>query len=126
MAVNQDKTVDIQGVGQPFKKLQMILNQAGTAIPTIAVMLLNNLVVSTGQNPTLARTSAGLYTITLTGGFQGTLFVKSCNVRGGATAYAASLEKTSVNVLTLRTYDAADAAADLVGDVDIAVELWPA
>jgi len=125
MPVNQDKTPDIQGIGQPFKKLQMILSQSGTAIPTIAV-LLNNLVVSTGQNPTLARTSAGLYTITLTGGFQGTLFVKSCNVKGGATGFAASLEKTSVNVLTLRIYDAADAAADLVGDVDIAVELWPA
>lgn len=121
---NLDQQVpDIMGVGQPFKKLKLQIAQAGTAIPTLAKEFINTLNLNK-VTPVFARTSAGLYTMTMAGAFAGTPFFAGCELTGASTGVTARVEKTSANVLTIRTFNAAGAAADYVGDLFLEVEVW--
>jgi hypothetical protein len=123
---NQNATVGDIGTstGQPFKKLRLELAQAGTAAPTLTREFQNTLNFNK-VTPTLARSGVGVYTITMAGAFEGNVIPKAY-LAGNATGVTARLEKTSNNVLTLRTFSAAGAAADFVGTCWIEVEVWPA
>lgn len=114
-----------KGTGEPYRRLKCILSQAGVADPTCsAANRLENNLLETQAFPVLARTNVGLYTMTLTGAFNGTVHGYA-QVVNGATGFMAKIVKTSANVLTIQVLDAAGAAADLVGDLMLSVEVWP-
>lgn len=120
--MNPEQTVGgVRGVGQPYRKLKLEIAQAGTAAPTLTREFINELNFNK-VTPTLARTSAGLYTLTMAGAFQGVIFPLA-QIMGGATGFSVTVEKTSANVLTVRVFDAAAAAADLVGTLFLSVEV---
>lgn len=97
---------------------KLLLTQAGTANPT-GVFLNNEATVT----PTLARTNTGIYTITLTGGFNNNIFPIITPV-GVPTAVFYNIERTSNDVLTLTTYDISKVAADLVGTLAISIDTY--
>lgn len=99
-----------------------LIRQAGTAAPSIPTAFLDQINFA---NATPARTSAGLYTFTLTGAFPASKVYGIPQIVGGATGFIATLERTSADVMTLRVFDAAGAAADLVGDVYLIMQIWP-
>lgn len=102
------------------KVYKILLDQAGTADPT-AIVLLNELSAAV----VWARSSAGVYTATLASAFttDKTFFI--VQAVGSPTAVSHVLTHTSANVLTLTTFDAVPAAADLVGRLNILVEVYP-
>lgn len=122
----ENVTPRIKGHDLACRKFKAIINQAGTAAPTFATgsPVLNQLLDS-GAPPTLARTSAGLYTMTLTGAFAGYVFGTAA-AENGSTGFYARLIKTSANVLTIQVLAAAGTAADLVGNMGLDIEVWPA
>jgi hypothetical protein len=97
-----------------------VLAQAGTAAPT-ATIHENTL----GGTPTLGRTSAGIYTITLTGKFTVSKTLIQVTVDAGATAVIARVAHTSANVVTISTYTEAGVAADLVGNINVSIKVRP-
>lgn len=119
-------TPPIKGHDLACRKFRAILNQAGTATPTYASgsPVLNQL-LDGGAPPALGRTSAGLYTLTLTGAFAG-IVLAAAAVENGSTGFAARCVKTSANVLTIQVVSDASIAADLVGNLHLVVEVWPA
>lgn len=123
---NQNQTVGDIGLstGQPFRKLRLELAQAGTAAPTLTREFQNTL-NHNKVTPALARSGVGVYTVTMAGAFEGNIIPK-VYVAGNATGVTARAEKTSNNVLTVRVFSAAGAAADLVGTLWLEVEVWPA
>jgi hypothetical protein len=104
----------------PYKIYEAKFNQAGTAAPTAEVRVngLSGAIV-------LGRTSAGLYTLTLASAFPTGKVTPLVSLSENATAVIAKLGRTSDNVLTLRTFDIAGAAADLVGDAFVMIHVIP-
>jgi hypothetical protein len=104
------------------KTYKGIFDQAGVAAPTLQTAVVNQL----GGALTLGRTGVGVYTLSLLGAFPvDKLFIEGVNVAGGATGFSAKLERTDDNTLTLRVFNAAGAAADLVGDVHVHFTILP-
>lgn len=104
----------------PAKIIQQIVNQAGTAAPTVTSTLVDN----SGVTLTWARTSTGIYTLTAsTATFTSgkTFIYLTCG--GTATVFKAVV--TSPTVLTFTFTDAATpSAADLAGDMSLRVEVF--
>lgn len=114
--------LDVLQEALDVRTLSIAMSQAGVADPTISATFENTL----GYNktkPTLARTGVGVYTITAVGYFNGTLFIRALAFNSGSAFYA-KLEKTSSDVLTLTTFNAAGAAVDMAGTIYIWVEMW--
>jgi hypothetical protein len=79
-----------------FSSYVALLTETGTAAPT-AVIMQNSL----GVVPTLARTSAGIYTVTATGKFTVGKTFCSIPVNGQDVSY--TVDYTSVDVITIST-----------------------
>jgi hypothetical protein len=75
--------------------------------------------------PTLARSGAGVYTITATGKFTASKTLIQVTVDSGATAVLARAAHTSANVVTISTYTEAGVAADLVGNLNVSIKVRP-
>lgn len=97
-----------------------ILAQAGTAAPT-ATVLENEL----GGAVTLARSSAGVYTLTRTGVFTASKTLIEATVDAGATAILVRVAHTSANVVTISTFTEDGTAADLVGNLNLRITVYP-
>jgi len=90
----QDTVEDVK----PYKSYVALLTQTGTSTPT-AVVLENTL----GGTPTLGYTSAGLYTVTLTGAFTANKTVTLTNINSTNVLYSMQAERTSANVVSVTT-----------------------
>jgi hypothetical protein len=97
-----------------------VVAQAGTAAPT-ATVIENSL----DGAPTLARTGAGVYTITRASAFTANKTFIRATLDGGATAVLVKAARTSANVITVTTYDISGAAADLVGSLYLEICVNP-
>lgn len=78
------------------------LSQSSTSAPTATVLL------NTIGTITWARTGTGTYTMTCTGAFTNNKTVPISDVYFDAAGNKMTLERTSANVMTLKTYAAAD------------------
>ena len=87
---------------QPYKVYVALLTQSGTAAPT-AIVLENSL-----GGIVWARSSAGIYTATLSGAFT----TDKTAVLLGSTGLASRYALTSTSVITLTTFDDGFAADD--------------
>ena len=122
VAQNQNKSLifpNDQEQKEPYRVYIGLLTQAGTAAPTVVEK--RNTMFAT---PTLARTSAGVYTFTLTGyiisGQIGILIANNLASNGKINA-----RRTSDNVITIETFNSAGAATDaLITDVLIELKVW--
>ena len=103
----------------PFLEYVAVLAQAGTAAPTAAV-LKNSL----SGSVVLARSSAGVYTLTLSGAFTSAKTHIQATVDSGATAVLARVARTSANVVTITTATEAGVAADLVGNLNLSIKVY--
>lgn len=104
---------------QPEKVAQLVANQAGVAAPTTTNTLCN----TTGTTLTWARTGAGVYTLTAgIATFTAGLTFPYLTING--TGLVGQAVVTSTTVVTINIFDAAGAAADLVGNMFFAVEVW--
>jgi hypothetical protein len=85
--------------------------QAGVADPTVASVIRNTLSVAL---PVAARTGVGVYTFTFTGAgwTAGTTTVLISGT--GTTALTLTATVTASNVITVRAFDGAGAAADVI------------
>lgn len=102
-----------------YKVYTINSTQTGTAAPT-AVILDNTL----AGTPVIARTSAGVYTITLAGAFTAakTVLITGTCPTAGATVSAV---RTSADVITVTTSNASNAAADvLLADTLIEIRVY--
>ena len=103
-----------------YKVYTINATQTGTAAPT-ATVLDNTLPQGT---PVLARTGAGVYTITLAGAFTSgkTVLITGTCPTAGATVSAV---RTSADVITVTTSNASNAAADvLLADTLIEIRVY--
>lgn len=109
-------------VSNGFRVFSGVLNQAGTAAPTMATPLQNQLAAAV----VWARTSAGLYTGTLVGawGSAASKVLAQATVEHGSTAMIVRVVRTSADVLTVFTATEAGVAADLVGNVFLDVKVF--
>jgi len=104
---------------QRFQHFRSRVTQAGAAAPALGTVGLNTLNDGT---PTLARTSAGIYTVTLTGAFVANKTFADC--RGsGAAARIFHVVYTSANVITINVFDAATPSAADSGDFDLSIDI---
>jgi len=98
--------------GQGYTQLLATVTQNATEAPEFNGIGINTL----SATPVFARSGAGVYTLTLTGAWaSGKTFVKWANGAIGTPTTAGvifSWTWTSANVLTLKGYDVAGAAAD--------------
>jgi len=96
-----------------FSQYLALFTQTSTNAPTI------NLLVDDFSVPTLARTAAGTYTITKTGAFtQYKTTPYKLQTSYDSVGNKITIEWTSVNVITLKTYGVADTAVLLDGCLD--------
>lgn len=102
------------------KTYKILLDQAGTSDP-VPIVLKNELSAAV----VWARGSAGVYTGTLVGAFTADKTFFSLFPEGSPTAVSYKLTRTSADVITLTTFSAVPAAADLVGRLHIVVEVYP-
>jgi len=87
-----------------MKIFKALIAQSGTNAPVIIYLFQNDL----SALPVLARTSTGIFTITLTGAFtldKTFLYVPSIDIAAVGDEASAELEHTSVDVITLRVFD---------------------
>ncbi|HRH43719.1 MAG TPA: hypothetical protein PKY82_18960, partial [Pyrinomonadaceae bacterium] len=105
--------------GRGYAIYTAIVAQAGTAAPT-ATVLENSL----GGTVTLARSSAGVYTFTLTGVFTTAKTFINATVDAGATGVLVRVAHTSANVVTITTATEAGVAADLVGNLNLEIRVY--
>jgi hypothetical protein len=97
--------------------------QATTAAPAIAYTLENGIDLMVTP-PTIARTSAGIYTFTKVGAF--TLNKTIARVQSNAaTAVICQVVYTSADVITLNFFDAATPSAVDSGNFDFSIEVYP-
>lgn len=104
------------------KTYKAILNQAGTAAPTVTTLILNELSAAI----VWAYTSTGVYTGTLVGAFTADKTWWNFSLVGDPTGKIVRLARTSADVLTLSVF-AADGTtpAELVGSLNLLVEVHP-
>lgn len=96
---------DANGVIKPYKSFTAKITQAGTAIPT-ATILENN----TGATPVFARSSAGVYTLTLNGVFVDTN--KVWRVMESVTGTQYEMDVLNINTFIIAMADSVGVAAD--------------
>jgi hypothetical protein len=96
-----------------------VLNQAGTAAPTISATYMNQL----GATPTLSRTGVGVYLVTLTGAFAKAFCVAVPEV--GSTGLVVKITAASNDNIAIGVFDAAGAAVDLVGNMKVEIKVYP-
>lgn len=106
-------------VTSPFSAYNAILTQAGVADPTAAT-LLNQVgaIVWT-------RSSAGVYVGTLAGAFPAAKTVLDIQIADGSTGQYAQASRTGADTIEVDVFDAAGAAADLVGDAVLKLQIYP-
>lgn len=112
----------LKQIAVPIYKYIADINQAGTADPTITTTIFNSL----GETPSLVRNGAGDYEVNVVGSqFSATRTVVNVSLMPSATAFIHK-EGTgaTVNEVSFKTYDAAGVAADLVGDLQITIEVY--
>jgi hypothetical protein len=112
-----------------FKRYWALLTQSGTSVPSVTV-LENGL----SGTPTLARTSAGIYTITLTGAFttnKTAVLMGPPPQPGGSTVVSFYVDYTSANVITISSKNS-DPVGGTGGFTDnalnntiICIMVWP-
>lgn len=103
---------------QPAAIYVAVVSQSSTDAPTSTV-LCNTL----GVVPAWAYTSAGVYTLTANGKFTANTIVTATI---GGTALICKVVRTSDNVLTFSTFDAATpSAANLAGTMYLKIEVYP-
>lgn len=109
----------------PYRSYVAVLNQAGTAAPTATAVHKNNL-LDAGTAVALARTGAGVYTLTLATAFgsAASKVVILLQIESGSTAPLARAVRTSANVVTLSTFNISNAAADLVGNIFVEIRVY--
>jgi len=112
----------ISGVMLPqlSKKLVLKCLQAAAAAPTIGTTVRNDF----DGTPVLARTSAGVYTVTLTGEFSTTKTIAKVNFNIAANQRCYSATITSANVVTLTIFDVATPSAADSGDFELEIETY--
>lgn len=97
------------------------ITQATTAAPAIGTTLVDG-IEAFASAPALARTSAGIYTITKTGAFTANkTFVKVMPV----TPIAVGVAYTSADVITLTFTDVATPSAADSGNFDLEINIYP-
>jgi hypothetical protein len=105
----------LSALGLP-PKLVFKLSQTGTAVPTLTAIL--NTIGATVGTPT--RTSAGFYTVPITGtGLLTTALASKIPIKiaNGCTAGLVTAEVLATDVLTIKTYQVTDGAiADVMLD----------
>ncbi len=110
---------DYQG-SAPARIFKAIFAQSGTSAPT-ATVLYNSI----GSAVTIARTSAGLYTLTISGATWGAsaaeIWTALCL---NGTAVTGTVVRTSSTVLTLNFGDAATPSAADSGAFSLLVEIY--
>ena len=104
---------------QKVKRWKGKIAQATTAAPTVGLVLENTF------NGTLAlgRTSAGIYTFTLTGEFSTTKTICRMTCTGAA-GRLFNYAITSADVLTTAIFDAATPSAADSGNFDLEIEVY--
>ena len=110
------------GVSISNKVLQLSLSQSGTGDPVIIYNFQN----SFSDLPTLARTSTGVYTITLSSAFtSGKTFLYEANLDRGAVndEFEVELEQTSEDVITMKVYDSVNVLTDGFNAVHLRIEV---
>lgn len=107
-------------MGRGYAVYTAIVTQAGTDAPTATV--LDN---SLGGAVTLGRSSAGVYTFTRTGVFMSNKTFIEVTVDSGATGVITRVARTSANVVTITVATEAGVAADLVGNLNLEIRVYP-
>lgn len=105
-----------------FAKAVYKCTQATTAAPAIAYTLENE-IEAFSSAPTLARTSAGVYTVTKTGAFTANK-TRAIVVSNKATAVIPAVIYTSADVITLQFFDAATPSAADSGDFELEIQIY--
>lgn len=98
----------------PHKTYVAGITQTGTAAPVATVREDNTGSNLGASSPVLARTGAGVYTVTKTGLFPAGKTSAHITNNVLADGSKATVERTSANVLTIKTFDGSGAAADAV------------
>lgn len=109
---------DMQNVGSPAGEYTALLTQAGTAAPTA------NFAINSVGTVAIARSSAGVYTLTTDGLWVADKTLVLVTISG--TAVVVKAVRTSANVITISTF-AADGttATDLAGTLNVQVLVYP-
>lgn len=111
---------ELRASNAPLLVYKAIIAQAGTEAPT-ATVLINNL----GEVPTFARNGVGDYELTIVGTlFSAKTFVLT-TLGTDATAAGVRASNTGTQSVVFKTFDAADAPADLVGSLQLLIEVLP-
>ncbi len=115
-------TITKEESGASGKTYKAILNQAGTAAPTVTTLILNELSAAI----VWAYTSPGVYTGTLVGAFTADKTWWNFSLVGDPTGKVVKLAHTSADVLTLSTF-AIDGSTptNLEGSLNILIEVHP-
>jgi hypothetical protein len=104
------------------KIFKAILNQTGTTDPSLVASFDNTL----GEVPTYSRGSDGVYTINTVGNvFTANKTFVTATLMTTATAVGLKAGRTSNTAITINTYDGAGVLDDLVGDIQILIEVYP-
>lgn len=112
-ANNQPADADVRAglalaSGQPLRYVGPV-SQTSTSAPTFGTAILNQL----GFTPVWGYSGVGVYTLTYTGGFAGTLVKKNYLLGpAGAVTGRVTIEKTDDDTLTIKTYNTSDAATN--------------
>jgi hypothetical protein len=103
---------------RPYKSYVATLSQSGTAAPTAGV--LENAIPGTVS---YTRTGVGVYTITANGQFP---LNKVIAIAGQPTVGKVTITHAGTNTITINTYDAAGAAADVIlSKTPIEIKIYP-
>lgn len=109
----------------PYAWTKYKITQATTAAPAIGGTVFN-LIAGLQSAPTLARTGAGVYTITTAGTVAaftaGKTFAQV--TPSGAAARIVHVVYTSTSVITLNVFDAATPSAADSGDFDLEIQVY--
>ena len=113
----------VPATGNVSGRYSVVLAQAGTAAPTVTSTLQNSL----SGTPTLARTSVGVFTVTLAGAFLENKVTGTCSVFPqlvGNESHASPPRRLSDDAIEFRIYDWGDNLVDGFGEVHLALETY--
>lgn len=108
----------------PFREMVAGITQTGTAAPVLAVKADNLKKNLSASGVVAARTGVGVYTITKAGLFPAAGKV-SAQIRNNGAAGKATVERTSADVLTIKTFaaDGTTAADAILGAGGVMTDL---
>jgi hypothetical protein len=110
-------------IPETCKKVTYKMTQSSTAAPAIGYTLGNTFGQALATAPTLARTSAGIYTITKTAYWVANKTVVRVTSNNSA-GRVCQVVYTSADVITLNWFDVATPSAADSGDFDITIEVY--